>query len=170
MHRCRFVSVLFASFLLSAPAVAANVGSWTYKKLFKEADVVVIANLESTKETDELHVDAETKTQVRIVLSKLNCVQVLKGELVDKSIEFRHWYPKRGQILDGLPSPVRLAKTKRYTQGMTDISTTLSYLVFLRRTKDNKLEPVSGFIGAIYSVKELHRPPSGDIEGFGVAK
>jgi hypothetical protein len=53
-------------------------------------------------------------------------------------------------------------KQKNYSQDEAKIVTQLQYLLFLRRTKDNQFEPVSGIIRVQYAIRELHRAPSGE--------
>src|SRR5689334_9486019 len=150
--RYRIAPVIGFWLLIGPAAVGADFGGskWTYERLLGDADVVVIATLDATRETDELFKDASAVAEVRIVLSKLRCECVLKGEVKDKVVELRYWHPKRGGRYDDIPSPVRLAKRKSYEQDGALIESDLQYLLFLRRTKDNQFEPVSGIIAAKY--------------------
>lgn len=143
---------MFACFLTSTSAAAADFdgAKWTYERLFKESDVVLVVTLESSKEIDELIKVPDSTEEVQLLVSKLKCELVLKGDVKGKSVEFRHWRPKRGEILLGTPSPVCLSEENDFQH--------LQYMVFLRRTKGDQYEAVSGMIGAYYSVKEMHRP------------
>jgi hypothetical protein len=117
MHALQFkfasTALVFALATVTAPAADFGGAKWTYEKLFKDSDVVVIATLESTKETDELLKIEEFDVEVRLVVSKLKCDLILKGDVKDKAIDFRHWQHKRGVSHDGMPSFVRLAKASR---------------------------------------------------------
>lgn len=160
-------AILAAGSSVPGPAAAADFGGakWTYERLFKDADVVVIAALDSTRETDEVLKVPDSEFEVRVVVSKLDCLCVLKGEVKDKGMEFRYWHPKRGTAIDSIPAPVRLAKRKSYAQDDAMIASELHYLLFLRRAKDGRFEAVSGIIGSKYSVREVIRPPSGNLVG-----
>jgi hypothetical protein len=152
------IALIGAMLAIPDRAIPADFGHWPYERLFKESDVVLIGTYEETKDADEIYNVPDSDIKVRIVKSKLKSDQVLKGEFKGDSIEFRHWAPLRGHSVDGAPSPLRLAERKVYTQNDKHIDVTLQYLVFLRRTKDGQYEPVSGIIGAVFAIKELHRP------------
>src|SRR5262249_138293 len=71
-----FISVL----VLPTPASARAVESWPYERLFKEADLIVIAEPVSTKTTDKTYSDNRWKADFPILHTTVTIASVLKGQ------------------------------------------------------------------------------------------
>lgn len=166
-----FLSTLAFWTLLSPPAVARVVEHWSYDRLFKESDLVVIAIAKSTKTGDpkETIIDGRWPLELVAQNTTFEILHVLKGNEGNRSIELLHYrfgriYKNMGrndpvEIVDG-PSFVSFLTTlpKVEIGGMELYKYQFEYMLFLRKRADGRYEPVSGQIDPDLSIRELFLP------------
>lgn len=129
------LAVLFAFEVEARPARA-----WKDVELWNEAEIVVLATPQSTK---DVAIAGESRPEYWIdVETTLDVQAVLKGKADDKII-FRHArYAGGVMAVPNGPSFVMLDPAKRQ-----------QFLLFLKRGKDGALEPLSGQMDAADSVR-----------------
>jgi hypothetical protein len=156
-----FVIMLVVCGLVALPATARRLEDWPYDKLMKEADLVVVATAVKTVETkDEMGDPAWKKRRFIGQDTTLEVITALKGKVDEKRIKVLHFKLPHGDfIINGplffdfraKPLEIRL-KTANITLGSPD------YLLYLKRMKDGRYEPVSGRFDPALSVREMMRP------------
>jgi hypothetical protein len=168
----RFPSFLWASIgvisILALPVHARLIERWPYERLFKEADLVVIATAGETADTKDRFStkgwDVEFIGQDTPFVAK----SVLKGKLdAEMKLAVLHYrLPERVAIQNG-PLLVRFRKDALKLEGTINRRAFQAsvgrpdYLLFLRLRKDGRYEPVSGAIDPALSIRELH-----PVDGF----
>lgn len=157
----RFTVLAFAFFVASA--TARQIASWSYDRLFKEADVIVIASAQGTTASDDLPPDGRWKSALVGQRTTFSVINTLKGHVDDGPITVVHFKLKDGVATEDGPLLVafRTEEIKIEGCGKVKYDTTLStpqYLLFLKRSASRRLEPLSGQIDALLSVKEIYSP------------
>lgn len=148
--------------LCSSNAKARRVESWTFERLTKEADLVVIAVAKSSADCEDPPAD-----KMNAGLKGLNTVlevrSVLKGKIEVNTITVFHYRVPPNKVL--VDRRLLVFHTKgthariRTTMGISDVQTaTPNYLLFLRRREDGRYEPVSGQVDPHESAMELLDP------------
>ena len=148
--------------LFIGPVSGRLIENWPYERLFKEADLVVIATAEATAETKDRFktngwkidfIGQETSFAVETILKGK-----VKGEKKIKMLHFRlpdgvdvnngplHVsFPPKGLLLSGK------VKGRAFEMKLTRPE----YMLFLRLRADGRYEPVSGQIDPALSVREM---------------
>jgi hypothetical protein len=161
---------------IAVPLVAAGVGDarrlpdWPYEKLFKEADLVVIAEPQGTASTKDDFGDNPWPLEAIGRETTFRVAHVLKGEPGKDPIKVLHFAfgaPKAGEgdapVVRNGPGFVAF-RTKEVTADTADRAHdwfTLprpQYLLFLRKRADGRYEPVSGQTDPNLSVREVLPP------------
>jgi hypothetical protein len=130
---------------LAAPAFARPVRVWSYEELFKESDVVAIVKVIDIRDTTaNLHGRVDRSIQGK--RARLRVGLILKGEKQDVlTLDFFAMTPPlRG---DMVPNGFFFLDFSRADK--------VHYLVFLKKTAEGSLLPVSGHDDAAFSVREL---------------
>jgi hypothetical protein len=164
--------VLVAEFLACPSAAPARlVERWDYDRLFKEADLVVLAVAVQTDRADDKPPDHSWPHEFVGQNTTLKVRYALKGKADAEQIKVLHFKfgeLKKGVdpnsleaaiILDGPnlvgfrtgPVTVRAGKD-------TQVLPPPEYLLFLKRMKDGRYEPVAGQIDPAFSVREVSAP------------
>jgi hypothetical protein len=137
--------------VLALPAPAASARAlpyWPYDKLFKEADLVVIAKATAVEATDDQPADdnlKRLKTMMRAQTTSFEVLQVLKGKAEGKTVRVLHFAFKPGE-----PGPDNGPGLMSFeTKDAPD------HILFLRARKDGRYEPVTGEYDPDLSVREL---------------
>jgi hypothetical protein len=163
----RTFSFLFVSMAgviaLSVPAHARLIPSWPYERLFREADLVVIAIAEETNDTKDRFSAEGWKVEFVGQDTRFAAKSILKGKLGDekKFTVLHHRLPDRVKIVNG-PSLVKFRDGTESLEGTINGNAFKAemgrpeYMLFLRLRKDGRYEPVSGEIDPALSVRELH--------------
>ena len=168
-----FISAAIVIGLAAGPVHARLIPSWPYERLFKEADVVVIARAEDTNDTKDRFSADGWKVEFVGQDTRFVAQSVLKGKLGDeKMFTVLHYrLPERVAIING-PLLVKfrhdslmLSGTVNGTKFQADLGRP-EYMLFLRLRKDGRFEPVSGQFDPALSVRELH-PADGFFSGLG---
>lgn len=137
------------------PALFARVTpAWSFQQMFDKADLVVIGEVASTKDTDEHSSLEEIRPPVPVtgVTTTFNVRLVLKGSPRAAEVQLHHY---RFRIADH--------KLEANSPELVDISGRGQlFLLFLTREKDERYAPVTGQTDpALFSVLEIK---SGAIE------
>ena len=126
--------------------------SWTYQEMFDKADLVVVAEGISTKDTEERSTLTDVRPNVSVigVTSEFKTRLVLKGAR-DISVFHLHHYRfanEKEELATNAPDLVRLSEQPNQRS---------AFLMFLVREADGRYAPVSGQTDpATFSVLELH--------------
>jgi hypothetical protein len=132
---------------------------WTYDRLFKESDCVVIVAYDSSSDLGKQLANPVGHQKLHLVASKFKIEQSLKGELKNGGdLTITHWRLDKDVRRAFLPAPLVWEKRKDFTIEDTGYAVELSYLVFLRKARSGELELTTGILDGIDSVKELLRP------------
>jgi len=148
----RNTGVLAGLIICSAPSSARIVESWPYDKLMKEADLVVVARPVKT----ELTADAAPENNWPLEMvgqdTTFEVKHAFQGKMDGTHIKVLHF--KFGNVKKGLDP-----KHRGIPNGPNLVAFRLKeppeYLLFLKRLKDGRYEPLSGRIDPMYSVRLL---------------
>lgn len=144
IRRRIFISLLL---VLAVPTLvnARVVQEWTYQEMFDKADLVVIAQVVFSKDTDERNILLDD-IKVIGVLTDFKTSLILKGPKNLMAFQFHHYRlqsQKDENIVNG-PDLVRIGSERPM------------FLLFLHKESDGKYAPVTGQTDpASYSVLEL---------------
>ncbi|MBO0697773.1 MAG: hypothetical protein J2P46_05230 [Zavarzinella sp.] len=171
--RVRIIGVALAACVLIYPSAAPArlVKKWSYDQLLKEADLVVLAVAVRTEQAEDTPPDHSWPLELVAQNTTFKVRGALKGKAEGEKIQVLHFKfggPKKGfeasaGILDG-PNLVAF-RTEPVTMRAGKEVHVLppEYLLFLKRMKDGRYEPVSGRIDPAASVRQVSGPP-GDAE------
>lgn len=151
-------SVLFLLSMSISDAHARLIENWPYEKLFKEADVVVIAEATATADTGEKIMVKDWQTEFLEVNTTFAVKHVLKGDAALKSLSVRHLRAPDGALIRNGPLFVvfRTDGISFETKQLKGKTGKPEYMLFLKSRKDGRFEAVSGQIDPILSVKQLY--------------
>jgi hypothetical protein len=144
------------------PALARQVESWPYGRLFKEADVIVIATAERTSDTKDRPKTRQWKLVGQVTVFSVQ--RTLKGKVEGPTVRVLHFRLPRGKLAEDGPLLVsfrtKSGVVKRVVDGVMEVAQVPKgeYLLFLKARKDGRYEPVSGPIDPAFSVRELLVP------------
>jgi len=157
----------------ACPVQARPIESWPYERLFKEADLVVIARAEDTNDTKDRFSAEGWKAEFIGQDTRFVAQSVLKGKLGDeKKFTVLHYRLPEGFAIGNGPLLVKFRHDSLMLSGKvngTAFQADLAapeYLLFLRLRKDGRYEPVSGQFDPVLSVRELH-PADGFFSDLG---
>jgi hypothetical protein len=146
-------------------ASARLVPSWSYERLFKEADLVVIAAPVGEEKADDAFGEHSWDLDIAGMNSAFEVRHILKGEANGKRIKVLHFRfvdPPKGKIviIDDGPGFVAVRRESlAVREGDAPLHLPApEYLLFLRRLKDGRYEPVSGKVDPKFAVRELTEP------------
>jgi hypothetical protein len=148
---------------LARSAAARQIESWPYDRLFKEADVVVIASAQETIATEDRATDDRWKDSLVGQNTTLTVQAVLKGDVAAGPLTVLHFKVKEGVAMANGPLLVAFRTKGPTIEGggsnkyVAKLGTP-QYLLFLKAAHDGRFEPVSGQIDPISSVKEIYQP------------
>jgi len=151
--------------LLVAPARARKIEEWGYERLFKEADLVVIARADGSVDTKDEFKEKGWKGEFIGQETTLSVFSVLKGDIKNaKTIKVLHFrLPKDVAVKNG-PSLVTFRNKALPLSGTINgiaFKAALGrpeYMLFLRARPDGRFEPTSGQIDPALSVREVNPP------------
>ncbi|WP_020470537.1 hypothetical protein [Zavarzinella formosa] len=154
--------------IFASTASGRLIPGWPYERLFKEADLVVIAVPVSEKKTnDRFGEPQEEHLQLKVegVQTKFEVRHILKGKADGKHIKMLHFQfakPEKNEIVVIEDGPMFVAiRLKGLTVQENKDTLYLpppEYLLFLRRQKDGRYEPVSGRYDPEFAVREVAKP------------
>lgn len=160
----RSFAIIGLVFVLLNAAQARRIEKWSYDRLLKTADVVMIATVVDTGEWSEPMLLPLFADALEGRLTRFKVEVVLKGKLDGDKIELIHCRLKDGRpVLNGpllaefrttgrklLIEAVDGVKEKRIEQEATP-----QYLLFLKARPDGRYEPVAGQVDSILSVRQV---------------
>ena len=149
--------------VLVTPAAGRQIESWSYERLFKAADVVVIASAKQTTDSDDAAPDGLWSKSLVGRRTTFTVLSALKGRPDADTITVRHFKLATNLIVQNGPLLVTFRTKGRTIQGSGSDQYRVElpapqYLLFLKAAPDGLLEPVSGQIDPVLSVKEIHAP------------
>jgi hypothetical protein len=174
--------ILVASMALSCLSLVTSDGlarlteSWPYEKLFKNAELVVLATAVSSEKCSDEFTDHPWPLEFVGVNTTMEIKHVLKGKTDGKKItvlHFRFGDAKKGikaedaRIIFNGPHFVDF-RTKPVTikiEGENVRVPKPEYMLFLKKLKDGRYEAVSGKIDPQESVRELFEPLPKELGG-----
>lgn len=154
----RFVqsTVVLTALLAIAPPIsdARLIESWSYTRLFKEADLVVIAEAEETKDTQETLREGLFAEHLVGQTTRFSVRSTLKGK-AGETIKVLHFRLRGDWELENGPLLVRFLKEKLPPKGkeIKGSESRREYLLFLKRCEDGRFEPVSGQVDSRLSAR-----------------
>jgi hypothetical protein len=147
--------------------------SWSYDRLFKEADLVVIAVPAGEERADDAFGEHPWDLEVVGLNTTFEVKHTLKGKADGKQVKMLHFRfadPPKGKFADppkgkfvGLINGPGFVAVRRQSLTVREGDRPLylpapEYLLFLRRLKDGRYEPVSGKVDPNIAVRELSEP------------
>jgi hypothetical protein len=154
----------FVALGVLTPTLSARLlENWPYDRLFKEADLVVIARATSTEDCDDKTSDNPWKEEFLGLNTAFSVETVLKGKCKGDKLTVLHFKVRdEVRIANGpLLVSFRTKGTEIVLKGGTKVGLGApEYILFLKATKDGRFEPVSGRTDPRLSVKEVHSPLS----------
>jgi hypothetical protein len=156
------ISLGVVSFI-SVPAHARLIENWPYERLFKEADLVVIATAGETADTKDRFSTKGWKAEFIGQETQFVAHSILKGKLgAEKKLTVLHYRLPKGVLIANGPLLVKFRKDALALKGTINGNTFKAglgrpdYLLFLRLRPDGRYEPVSGEVDPALSIRELH--------------
>jgi hypothetical protein len=152
--------VATAVLLTVASASGRQIEDWPYDKLFKAADLVVIAKAISTEDAGQEIKHKAPADCLKAVLTTLEAVHVVKGEHRDAKLVILHYRLEPGKGSSNGPLLIQFhAKEQRIQwSGGVRVQGPPDYLLFLKKRADGRYECVSGQFDPALSVKEIVEP------------
>lgn len=169
------LAVIFAAFLLCPLAVPARtIEDWSYEKLFKKSDLVVLATAVKTEPGDDKWSPYPSSWQYEFAAQNTTFTikHVLKGKVEGDQLKVLHF--KFGELKKGLdPKDLKNQKiinAPRFVTFRVKPVTVIgdkgdktlrapAYLLFLKVGLEGRYEPISGRIDPVDSVKEVFEAP-----------
>lgn len=150
---------------LTTPALGRKLENWPYDRLFKEAELIVIATADGTVDTKDKYRREGLEIDLVGQETMLTVDAVVKGDVKDqKKLKVLHYrLPNEVRIEDG-PCLVSFRKDYVHLKGEINgkkFKASLGrpeYLLFLRLRPDGRYEPISGPYDPALSVREMQEP------------
>src|SRR5262245_37371394 len=149
----------------AAPATGRLVPSWSYERLFKEADLVIIAVPVGEEKADDAFGENHWGLDIVGMNTSFEIRRTLNGKAEGKQIKMLHFRfvdPPKGKLVvieDGPGFVAVRRKTLTVREGDDPLHLSApEYLLFLRRLKDGRYEPVSGKLDPRFAVREMSEP------------
>jgi hypothetical protein len=143
---------------MSSVASARRIENWPYERLFKEADLVVIAQATSTEGCQDVTTANPWQAELLGQNTTFKVRAVLKGKPPHNTIQVLHFRLKDGLEFEDGPLLIAFRQEGirlELRDGVAELGV-CEYLLFLKAGKDGRFEPVSGRIDPALSVREVH--------------
>jgi len=155
--------VLVATLVVNPFVSARQVENWSYERLFKEADLVVIATVKETVETKDAAPDGRWKSVLVGQASSFTIDTVMKGSAPAGSLTVVHFKLKPGALPQDGPMLVSFRSKGPTIEGGGAVKyhvelSDRQYLLFLKKDGKGRFAPVSGQIDSVFSVREIYAP------------
>jgi hypothetical protein len=161
----RYSAFLFGGailILLCSDLSARQIEDWPYDKLFKHADLVIIAKPVAVREARKDDGATPPKGHADIltgVVTTFEILHVVKGEYKPKKMDLIHFRLKTGVHIGNGPMLVKFHTKAMDLSGKSWAGIVSSdYMLFLKKDKDGRFEPVSGQLDPALSVKQTMDP------------
>jgi len=156
-----WLGALFVLGLAGRPAAGRLIENWPYERLFKEADLVVIAEATAVADADDPAPFERVRDLLQAQVTTFAVEHALKGKPAGAEIRVLHFRLNGKKEIDNGPMLVAF-RTKPAEVALRDGPTVAvgkgTYLLFLKVRKDGRYEPVSGQYDPVLSVRELDSP------------
>jgi hypothetical protein len=154
---------LLLTLALTPLAPARQVESWSYERLFKEADLVVIATAKATADTNDAPPDNRWKSALVGQQTTFTVDVVLKGKPPAWALAVVHFKLKAGVVTQDGPLLVTFRTKGFVIEGGGKIKYNVQlgppqYLLFLKTADKERFALVSGQTDPELSVKEIYPP------------
>jgi hypothetical protein len=157
----RFVPLAIVAALTCVPPThARRIDTWSYERLLKEADVVVVGAAISSKDSKEAFKNKTWDVDFLGVDTTFAVAAVLKGKVEGDKLTLLHYRLKHGIRVDDGPLLVAF-RMKGIQVNLKEGKLQLgrpAYLLFLKKRADGRFEAVSGQIDPALAVREVYRP------------
>jgi hypothetical protein len=160
-----YLSTIVLLVVALPPAFGRLIESWPYGRLFKEADLVVIARTEGTVETRDRFSPKLWNVEFVGQETRFTVQAVLKGKSNEgDKVKVLHYRLPEGVLVSNGPLLVSFRKDPLALKGTVNNEAFKAwlgapeYLLFLRARPDGRFEPVSGQADPALSVREIHEP------------
>jgi hypothetical protein len=156
----RWLSVAVVLGPAAWPAPARLIENWSYDRLFKEADLVVIAEAQGVADADDAAPFDHRPDLFEAQTTTFTVGYTLKAKAAGADLKVLHFRLKKGVQIENGPMLVTF-RTKPIEVELKDRKIGVgkgSYLLFLKARKDGRYEPVSGQYDPALSVRELNSP------------
>jgi hypothetical protein len=145
--------------LLCSNLAARQIQEWPYNKLFKHADLVIIAKpvaVRDAEKDDHATPPKGYSDYLTGVVTSLEVLHVVKGEYKLKKLDLTHFQYKKGVRVANGPMLVEFhTKDMQLSGGRWSGIYPPEYMLFLKKGKDGRMEPVSGQVDPRLSVKQI---------------
>jgi hypothetical protein len=151
--------------VLLVPSIfGRGVESWPYERLFKEAELVVIANATASADAGEKVKHKDWNTEFIGVNTTFEVRHVIKGKLEGKELKLFHLRAPEGVKIQNGPGFVSFRLKEVWIKGPYGKMGTgkPAYLLFLKKSKEGRWQAVSGQIDPNGSVREMYPANHGD--------
>jgi hypothetical protein len=162
--KSRLIPAVFFLVVSNAVVEARPVGVWSYQLLVEKSDVVLIGNVEATRDFDEKLENSPFSDILKGHLTTFKVETVLKGKAAGEKIELVHYLVNSDKpVLNG-PLPAHfIDKDRRMTITSIDgvavkqdrVELRPAYLLFLKARPDGRFEPVTGQVDSMFSVRKV---------------
>lgn len=161
----RWLAVFLAVCWNTWPASGRLVDSWSYERLFKDADLIVVVVPVGEEKADDAFGEHPWDLDIVGLNTAFEIKHTLKGKADGKQIKVLHFRfadPPKGKfvIIEDGPGFVAF-RTKAALVGDGDrkvVLPTPEYLLFLRRLKDGRYEALSGKVDPRFAIREMSEP------------
>lgn len=160
LRRTTIASFIAALLILSfGTAWGRLIESWPYDKLFKNAELVIIAKAVSVRDANNADKANPPRDYLVGVVTTLEVEHVVKGEYKDQRLELVHFRLKEGSRIMNGPLLVEFHTKPQTLRGYGwAASIEPEYMLFLKKSKDGRFECVSGQFDPQLSVKQILDP------------
>lgn len=140
---------------LNAIVFARPIQIYDYKRLFKEADIVVIAIATKTTPTS----DKEMGEDYQGRNTEFSIRQTLKGEAPDNLNVLHFKYVGEIRVDNAAHLVDFVLHSAKDNMPLMFEFQTPEYMLFLKRMEDGRYQPVSGYDDPAFSVRKITVPP-----------
>jgi hypothetical protein len=158
-RRTSIASWLIAAVLIFSVGTAWGrpIESWPYDKLFENADLVIIAKALSVRDAPEMDgsIPRGDRDYLRAVATTLKVEYVVKGKYEDERLELFHFRMKKEYESRSSNGPMLVKFNTKPLEGPGWSGPPPEYMLFLKKSKDGRLQCISGQFDPELSVKQI---------------
>lgn len=127
----------------------------SYSQLQRDADLIAIAYFKDQKIVKEqVRVNNEADA-LNIIHSRMSISLVMKGKCDYEEILIRHAEPHLIDKAQKTTGGLKFKELRKWSENNKLIEARPEYLVFLKKSKDDIYDPVTGFVRASLSIREM---------------
>jgi hypothetical protein len=158
--RTAVLAGLLLAIAISASVSAFQIDTWPYERLEDQADLIVIAEPKSAIDSGEIVHGALWQTDFIGVNTTFTVTGVIRGRYTQPELILHHLRLPEGIQLQNSPflAKIKLTPILKTTPSGTKRSAQPEYLLFLKKRKDGRYEPVSGTLDSAHAIREIQLP------------